>query len=62
MGCWIIPTDIMFTDLKEEVQKELLKKLGLKTIEEGNLDIAPIAVVHTLEDWEDEEDQNILYG
>ena len=56
MGCWIIPTDIMFTDLKEEVQKELLKKLGLKTIEEGNLDIAPIAVVHTLEDWEDEED------
>ena len=50
-----MPTPIMFTDLKEEVQKELLKKLGLKTIEEGNLDIAPISVIYTLEDWSDEE-------
>ena len=50
-----MPTNIMFTDLKEEVQKKLLKKLGLKTPEEGNLDIAPISVIHTLEDWEDED-------
>lgn len=50
-----MPTNIMFSDLKEEVQKELLKKLGLKTLEEGNLDISPIAVVHTLEDLEDED-------
>ena len=44
----------MFSDLKEEIQKVLLEKLGIKTPEEGNLDVFPIAVVHTLEDLEDE--------
>lgn len=50
-----MPTDIMFSDLKEEIQRELLKKLGLKTLKEGNLDVFPISVIHTLEDWEDED-------
>lgn len=50
-----MPTDIMFADLKEKVQKELLKKLGLETPEEGNLDVFPISVMHTLEDMEDDE-------
>ena len=50
-----MPEYLKFTDLKEEVQQRLLKKLGLKSIEEGNLDVGYISIVHTLEDFEDDE-------
>ena len=37
--------DIYFSDLKEETQKEYLKFLNIKSSDESNLDLTPIAMV-----------------
>jgi len=37
-----ISIDIMFSDLKEDVQKYILEQLGLKSIAEMNWDVVPL--------------------
>jgi len=37
--------EIFISDPKKTAQKRILKFLGLKTAEEGNLDIMPLAIV-----------------
>jgi len=37
--------EIMIDDLKDDVRANVLKFLGLKTAEEGNFDVVPIAVI-----------------
>ena len=41
----MIKIEIMFSDLKEDKQKEILKKLGLKSEEEMNWDVFPVDVL-----------------
>ena len=45
---------IMFDDLREDVQKSLLKFLGMKNQAEGNFEIAPLALVPRPEPEEEE--------
>lgn len=47
--------EIFFRDLKEYKQKEILEGLNIKTPEEANMDVFPIAYCHTEEDFDDEE-------
>lgn len=42
--------EISFWDLKEDIQKEFLKAMGLNSPEDGNYDIFPIAVIEIPED------------
>jgi len=37
--------EIMIRDLKDDVQKDVLAFLGIKTVEDGNYDVVPIAVI-----------------
>lgn len=37
--------EILGTDLKEEVQKELCEALGISDVSEGNWDVIPLAVL-----------------
>lgn len=37
--------EIFFDDLNEDSQKEFLKAMGMKTSDEGNYDMVPIAVI-----------------
>ena len=37
--------EIMFSDLKEEAQKEVLKEFGYKNEQEGNWDTFPLFVL-----------------
>jgi len=39
--------EIWFSDLREEAQKKVLEALGLKSPEEGNLDVIPLFVLET---------------
>jgi len=41
----MIEIEIMFSDLKEDKQKEILKKLGLKSEKEMNWDVFPVDVL-----------------
>ena len=36
--------EINFSDLNERAQKEFLELMGLKSAEEGNYDIVPLAI------------------
>ena len=39
--------EIMFDDLKEEIQKEILEAYGIESPSEMNWEIVPIAVLET---------------
>jgi len=46
---------IFIHDLKEDVQKEVLKFLGLESAEEGNYDTIPVAVIPKPEEAEEDD-------
>jgi len=37
--------EILLGDLQEDAQKEFLKAMGIKTSDEGNYEVFPIAIV-----------------
>lgn len=45
--------EIYVRDLKADVQKNVLAFLGLKTAEDGNFDVVPIAVLPKPEDLDE---------
>ncbi len=42
--------EIMFDDLKDKKQKELMKAIGIKDSAEMNWDIVPITIIETTSD------------
>ena len=42
--------DIMFDDLRDDIQKEFLEFQGLKNVVDGNYDVFPIAVIERDDD------------
>lgn len=42
--------EIYITDLKEDVQRQLLEQLGITTPEQGNYDITPLCTINIEEE------------